>query len=641
MKTKMKLNLLIIFLFIFSAFNTIFGQNNLAASKIPAHLKENADAVVRFDNTILTVESDSKFTIEKNWAVTIFNEKGEENFAVFQAYYDKYSKVKKIEGTIYDAFGESLKKLKHSEISDYATYTYALEVDDSRVKVAAFDKKKYSYPYTIEFSYELENTNTFLYPNWTPIKYDLTGIESSSLIIKSTENGFYRKKENLISSNVQKDEKYRVEIWNLKNFPPQKSEEFVFRENNPYVILSPSKFKMAEYRGIFNTWNDVGNFYLKLNQGRDFLPQETITKLKEYIGNEKDTHKKVSKIYEFMQSHTRYFAINLDIGGWQSMKAEDVAKKGYGDCKALSNYTIALLKSQNIKAYPTLIHAGDITPYFFEDFPEDTFNHVFVCVPMAKDTIWLECTSQNTPAGYLGDHTGNRKGLLIKENTSEIVNTIHYKPEENLQSRKAEINMDENGNIYAKYQAEYSGIQQESRFNLLLNSTPSEQKEWVIKKINLANSVISDPRFESVKATIPLIKEKFDVNITKYGSLSGPRLFLKPNIFSKFISNIPEKADRKHELYLDPNVFTFNDSDEMTFTIPANFKVESMPKEAKLTQSFGTYIISFLMNENKLTMKRELIMKGGIYPKEEYTQLLSFIRQVNKFDQSKVVFVKN
>ena len=138
-----------------------------------------------------------------------------------------------------------------------------------------------------------------------------------------------------------------------------------------------------------------------------------------------------------------------------------------------------------------------------------------------------------------------------------------------------------------------------------------------------------------------ILKEKFDVNITKYGSLSGPRLFLKPNIFSKFISNIPEKADRKHELYLDPNVFTFKDSDEMSFTIPANFKVESMPKEAKLTQSFGTYIISFLMNENKLTMKRELIMKGGIYPKEEYTQLLSFIRQVNKFDQSKVVFVKN
>lgn len=61
----MKLNLLIIFLFILSASNTIFGQNNLAASKIPAHLKENADAVVRFDNTILTVESDSKFTIEK------------------------------------------------------------------------------------------------------------------------------------------------------------------------------------------------------------------------------------------------------------------------------------------------------------------------------------------------------------------------------------------------------------------------------------------------------------------------------------------------------------------------------------------------------------------------------------------------
>lgn len=619
---------------------SIFGQINLSVNKIPDNLKENADAVVRFDNTIITIESDSKINIEKHWAVTIFNEKGEEHFAVFKAFYDKYSKVKKIEGQIFDASGESLKKLKNNEIEDFATYTYALEVDDSRVKVAAFDKKKYSYPYTIEFSYELENTNTFLYPNWTPIKYDLTGIESASLKIKATENGFYRKKENLISSNVQKDEKYRVEIWNVKNFPPQKSEEFVFRENKPYVILSPSKFKMAEYRGVFNSWNDVGNFYLKLNQGRDFLPQETIAKLKEYIGNEKDERLKIKKIYEFMQSHTRYFAINLDIGGWQSMKAEDVAKKGYGDCKALSNYTIALLKSQNIKAYPTLIHAGDITPYFFEDFPEDKFNHVFVCVPMAKDTIWLECTSQNIPAGYLGDHTGNRKGLLIKENISEIVNTIHYKPEHNLQSRKAEIKMDENGNIFAKYQAEYTGIQQESRFNVATNHTTSEQKDWVINKLNIANSVITDPRFEVLKAEIPVTKERFDINITKYGTPSGNRLFLKPNIFTKFISNIPDKPNREHDLYLDPNVFTFKDFDEMTFIIPSVFKIESLPKEININQSFGTYKITYSFSDNKLIMKRELIMKGGIFPPNEYANLVSFIKQINKADQSKVVFVK-
>ena len=454
---------------------SIFGQINLSVNKIPDNLKENADAVVRFDNTIITIESDSKISIEKHWAVTIFNEKGEEHFAVFKAFYDKYSKVKKIEGQIFDASGESLKKLKNNEIEDFAAYTYALEVDDSRLKIAAFDKKKYTYPYTVEFSYELENTNTFFYPNWIPQEYELTGVENAQLIINASENDFYRTKQNLIESKKYKEGKYFVESWEVKNRPPAKKEELVFRENIPFVLLSATRFKMGDFKGTIKTWNDIGAFYQKINQGRDVIPIATIEKLKSWIGNEKEPRNKAKKVYEFMQSHTRYFSINLGIGGWQSMKAEDVATKGYGDCKALSNYTIALLKSQNIKAYPVLIYAGDINNLFFEDFPDPSFNHEFVCVPMPKDTLWLECTSQTNAAGYIGDFTGNRKGLLIKENSSELVNTKFYLPEQNLQSRKAEIKMDENGNIFAKYQAEYSGIQQESRFNVATNHTTSEQ----------------------------------------------------------------------------------------------------------------------------------------------------------------------
>jgi hypothetical protein len=82
-------------------------------------------------------------------------------------------------------------------------------------------------------------------------------------------------------------------------------------------------------------------------------------------------------------------------------------------------------------------------------------------------------------------------------------------------------------------------------------------------------------------------------------------------------------------LFLDPNIFTFKDFDEMTFIIPSVFKIESLPKE-----------INYSFSDNKLIMKRELIMKGGIFPPNEYANLVSFIKQINKADQSKVVFVK-
>ncbi len=43
------------------------------------------------------------------------------------------------------------------------------------------------------------------------------------------------------------------------------------------------------------------------------------------------------------------------IGGWKPMLVEDVRKKGYGDCKALTNYMRTLLQAAGIKSYYCII----------------------------------------------------------------------------------------------------------------------------------------------------------------------------------------------------------------------------------------------------------------------------------------------
>ena len=60
-------------------------------------------------------------------------------------------------------------------------------------------------------------------------------------------------------------------------------------------------------------------------------------------------------------------------------------------------------------------------------------NHVILSVPNDENYIFLECTSQNNPFGYLSDFTSNRNALLIKPNGGEIVKTSEYKTESNTQ----------------------------------------------------------------------------------------------------------------------------------------------------------------------------------------------------------------
>ena len=130
--------------------------------------------------------------------------------------------------------------------------------------------------------------------------------------------------------------------------------------------------------------------------------------------------------YEYVQSKTRYVSIQEGIGGLQPFPASIVDKYGYGDCKALSNYTVALLQEVGVKSFYTKIRAGEGEPDLLLDFPAQQTNHVVVAIPNDKDTIWLECTSQTNPFGYTGSFTGDRYALMITEEGGKIARTPSF-----------------------------------------------------------------------------------------------------------------------------------------------------------------------------------------------------------------------
>jgi hypothetical protein len=57
------------------------------------------------------------------------------------------------------------------------------------------------------------------------------------------------------------------------------------------------------------------------------------------------------------------------------------------------------------------------------DFPENGFNHVILCVPDQKDSVWLECTSSSNEFNELGTFTENRYALLITDEGGALVPT--------------------------------------------------------------------------------------------------------------------------------------------------------------------------------------------------------------------------
>src|SRR5690606_3435474 len=131
-----------------------------------------------------------------------------------------------------------------------------------------------------------------------------------------------------------------------------------FYEIVPMVRTAPTVFEVEGYAGSMESWKSLGEWHSKLNANRSQLPEATKQQILSLTKDLKDPKDKISAVYQFMQNKTRYVSIQLGIGGWQPFEASMVDSKGYGDCKALSNYTQSLLEVAGIKSHYAIIYGG-------------------------------------------------------------------------------------------------------------------------------------------------------------------------------------------------------------------------------------------------------------------------------------------
>src|SRR5947209_5264022 len=110
------------------------GELKYAASEIPEVLKKKAHTVKRMEEVEFEIVNTSETFIRRKYALTILDENGESD-AILEEPYDKLMQIRSIEGTLYDAKGALVKKLKSKEIMDLSAVSDISLIDDNRRKV--------------------------------------------------------------------------------------------------------------------------------------------------------------------------------------------------------------------------------------------------------------------------------------------------------------------------------------------------------------------------------------------------------------------------------------------------------------------------------------------------------------------------
>ncbi len=602
-------------------------------SSIPQKMKDGMYAVVREDFYRFEIISINRSRQKVHKVITILNENGKQ-FATEAVSYDKLEKVISISGVAYDINGVLIKKLKSSEIIDRSAYDGVSLFTDNRYKL--MDLEQSTYPYTVEFEYETEMKYLYFIPSFTLYSDDEVSIEKEKYEIEYPIALKPRYKLNSIEEpkkeNLGDNEKL---TWSFSNIIPEKFEKFA-KNNVPSFLIGPSQFEYDGYRGSMQSWLSYGQWQNSLNEGLSDLPEATKKKAKQLTNGVKSVEEKAKIIYEYLQSKTRYVSIQEGIGGLRPFPATVVDQNGYGDCKALSNFTVALLNEVGVKSYYVKIRGGK-DEREIQDFPSHQTNHIIVAVPNGADTLWMECTSQIDPFGYLGDFTGDRYALMITEDGGKLVRTPKLKTEQNTQYQKAKVTLDKTGNAKAKVTTIYSGLQYESGdLNFRINSSYDEQKKWLQENLRIPSFELGSFSMINKKDKVPSAIVNVDLTMNRYASVSGKRIFVTPNLMNR-MSYIPPKAETRK----NPVVFksSYIDVDTIVYSIPEEIYPEFMPQPVKISSRYGEYEANFKFDQGKLTYIRKLKMIPGEHPPAAYSELVDFYKSINKADNTKLVFL--
>lgn len=623
----------LVFIVLLSAFWINANSQFYPFDSIPGNLKKSAIAVVRSEQCLFTISKPGQATRKIKKAVTLLNEEASA-FRFLMVYYDKFSRVNYIKGSVYDEKGKIVKVMGPQDIYDLSAITGGSFYTDDRMKVIYFPV--YKFPYTIEYEYEVTYSSLPGYPDWSFQDLENVSVVRSGIQYIVPQNMklrfFEQALRNKVDSFIIKDN--RVYTWQEENLEAWSSKRLMARAGykEPVLYTAPLDFEFGGFSGSMRSWEEFGSWVYSLNRDRDALPDDEISTVKTLASKFTNRRELVKAIYEYMQSNTRYTSVQIGIGGFRTAEASSVSKNGFGDCKALVNYTQALLKAAGIKSYYTLVKSGVGEKDINTSFVDNQFDHVILCVPMQKDTVWLECTSQSLPFNCLSGFTSDRHVLLITPEGGRLVKTPGFTNEQNsiVNTGSVFINMD--GTSSAMMDVEYSGIKYFDASDILSNQSDDEMKRSLYSTLGLPKFTVVATKFSENKTENPTCMLHYQIGIEGFGVTKEDMIYFTP-LFSKS-DFLPRDTTVMKISY------TESLSDSITYFLPVGFKVESLPEPVSANSEFGAYSLTISGSDDRIVLKRRFVLNKGKVPASKYEEFRKFYNTAARSDREVIILRK-
>jgi hypothetical protein len=537
--------------------------------------------------------------------------------------YNKSEKLEIVEASVINSAGIVVRKLGKKEIVTRSDISRGALFEDDYAK--EFNLRWHEFPYRIRYTYR-KTSNRFIYISaWSPVVYSDVPTLKASLTVKLPLSYKYKTyssgalKFSRDSSNGVQQLK-----WEADSVYPLRKEPYAppYQDIVPRVFIAPQSFVYG-IPGRLDSWETLGKWQDRINSSLLDLTWQERFRIDSILAGTKEKIEIARRLYHYMQDNTRYINVSIDIGGLQPYPASYVCNNKYGDCKALTIYMMALLKYAGIESFYSVISAGSNPVGIIKEFPAPQFNHVILCLPAGKDTIWLENTSNLLPFGYLGSFTQNRYCLVVNGENSKLIKTPALGINDVGVRSFYLFRHVESGKTKVEIKREMKGPEFEAALELGNDLKDDKRKAYIRNQGQLNGDVISCSFHRSDRDQTSLF---IDSEIEIENSLRRISNSLIFNYVPLKLISLEKPAERKYPVKINYPV-NHIDSVVVDLSLLSGYEIQ-VPEDSFFSSEYGRYSVNYTRGEGKITAVWKFQLFSNLYDKDKYKGLFDFIESI-------------
>ena len=377
----------------------------------------------------------------------------------------------------------------------------------------------------------------------------------------------------------------------------------------------------------FVSWEEVGRWYAGLEKDRRAPSAAVRAKADELTKGLSADMDKIEALYDYTAKNFRYVSLSLGMGRYQPHSADDVLRNQYGDCKDKHTLLASLLEAEGMHASSVMINsARKLDP----DVPSPSqFNHMITMVPVGKEEVWMDTTTEVAPFRLLTYPLRKKQALVIPADggAPHLEETPADSPMPDTEKLQIDGKVDDSGKLDAKIAYEIRG-DSEVPLRQIFRSVASVQWQQIVERMASVEGLgkdVSEVKISDPAATREPFTFSYRVTKTSYLDASKKKLELKlPLPIIGLVTADPDDADNPDPIKLGPR--TTRDY-QMRLELPSKYAAR-VPLPFSQKRDYGNYEAAYKLEGNVVSAERKLGLSASELPSSRVQDYLAFRRAV-------------